>query len=48
MNRADLLEETAKRAGTFKQTWLNKAAEMRRIAGDMPVELAGKEIDCEA
>ena len=45
MNRADLLEETAKRSGTCKQTWLNKAAEMRRIAGEMSAEEAGKPLD---
>lgn len=37
MSRADLLEETAKRAGACKQTWLNKAAEMRREAQELTV-----------
>lgn len=47
MARADLLENTAKRAGACGQVWSNKAAELRRIAGEMDAEDAGKTFDAD-
>lgn len=45
MARADLLDNTAKLAGACGQVWSNKAAELRRVAGAMSVEEAGRPFD---
>lgn len=45
MARADLLDNTAKRAGACGQVRSNKAAELRRQALAMSVEDAGKTFD---